>query len=298
MELAEALRFQPPGAGSADLTTVYLDLVRFYVRGNGEVPEGTRFDEAACRALLDEAAEHFEPYLAAQGLTLDEVIRATPGQLAIALNHMHHDSQRLTISSDERIDNVLELARVLIDESVPGDFIETGAWRGGMTIMMRAALNAFGDDTRHVWVADSFQGLPEPDPDTDLRDAIGARLMRAVESLSTDLDAVRAAFARVGLLDARVRFLPGWFHETLPCAPIERLALMRLDGDWYESTRTALETLYPKLSPGGYVIIDDYGLPTGCARAVDEYRARGGIDVPLECVDRHVVFWRKPWGAA
>ena len=96
-----------------------------------------------------------------------------------------------------------------------------------------------------------------------------------------------------GLLDAQVCFLPGWFRDTLPKAPIERLALMRLDGDWYESTRDALENLYPKLSPGGFAIIDDYGIPIGCRRAVDEYRQRHAIQEPLTWVNGATVYWRR-----
>ena len=89
-----------------------------------------------------------------------------------------------------------------------------------------------------------------------------------------------------------MRFLVGWFHETLPSAPIERLALMRLDGDMYGSTMDALRFLYPKLSTAGYVIVDDYWLP-GCREAVDEYRAEHGITEELVPVDRAIVYWQR-----
>jgi hypothetical protein len=91
-----------------------------------------------------------------------------------------------------------------------------------------------------------------------------------------------------------VRFLEGWFADTLPGAPTGPLALARLDGDWHESTLTALEALYPRLSPGGHLIVDDYGLPTGCARAVDGFRAAHGIDAPLRRIDHQAVYWSKP----
>ncbi|RKP52847.1 macrocin O-methyltransferase [Trinickia fusca] len=211
---------------------------------------------------------------------------------------MHHQSSKLTMSNDALLDNVVDLMGVALDEGVPGDFIETGAWRGGVTILMRAVLSAFGrsaaDAERSVWVADSFAGLPVPDPQSDLRDAISHHLMHAVDDLRSDLESVRQAFARIGLLDARVHFLPGFFKDTLPTAPIERIALLRLDGDWYDSTRDAIEALYPRVSPGGFVIVDDYGLPTGCARAIDEYRAWHGIDAPLNAVGGQAVWWRKP----
>jgi hypothetical protein len=250
---------------------------------------------ADCLARLAEADRVFADWLGPLQRTAAEVAGVDSSRMAEALNHMHHASRRLTMCDAVLLDNVVELARVTIDEQVPGDFIETGVWRGGVTILLRAALNAFGDRSRNVWVADSFAGLPAPDPAADLREAIWHHLMGAVDGLRSDLAGVRESFAKAGLLDRRVRFLPGWFADTLPAAPIEQLALMRLDGDWYESTRVALDALYPRLSPGGFVIVDDYGLPTGCARAVDEYRAVHGIDAPLTRVDGQAVYWRKPW---
>jgi len=110
--------------------------------------------------------------------------------------------------------------------------------------------------------------------------------------LGVDEKSVRENFDRYGLLDDQVRFLPGWFSETLPAAPIERLSVLRLDGDLYESTLDAMNPLYPKLSPGGYVIIDDYLVP-GCRAAVDEYRAEHGITDPIERIDRWSVYWRR-----
>jgi len=106
------------------------------------------------------------------------------------------------------------------------------------------------------------------------------------------VEEVRRNFERFGLLDDRVRFLVGWFRDTLPNAPVERLALIRLDGDMYESTAVALESLYPKLSPGGFVIVDDYGVP-GARAATDDFRAEHGIEEPLELIDWAGAFWRK-----
>lgn len=243
--------------------------------------------------MFAEADRRFAAELGRLGTDAATAVGATPRQVVSALNYMHPVSKRLTLCDDVKLDNVLALLYRLHEERVPGDLIETGVWRGGMTIWMRAALRALGDTTRAVWVADSFAGLPEPDPALELRDAIWSHMLGSVQSLSVGLDDVKRAFAQAGLLDARVRFLPGWFADTLPNAPIERLAMMRLDGDWYESTRDALRALYPRLVPGGYAIIDDYGLTTGCARAVDEYRVQQRIDAPLIVVDRQTVYWRK-----
>jgi O-methyltransferase len=95
------------------------------------------------------------------------------------------------------------------------------------------------------------------------------------------------------LLDEQVRFLEGWFRDTLPAAPIKRLAVLRLDGDLYESTIQALESLYDRLSTGGYVIIDDYGNVAGCRQAVHDFRARRGINEPIRPIDWAGVYWRR-----
>ena len=190
-----------------------------------------------------------------------------------------------------RLDNLQHAVETAIREQIPGDMIETGVWRGGACILMRAVLAAHNDNTRVVWVADSFQGLPAPDPDSYPTD--GGDLLHTVEHLSVTLEQVQANFARYGLLDDQVRFLPGWFRDTLPGAPIEQLAVLRLDGDLYESTIVALDALYPKLSPGGFLIVDDYGALPTCRQAVDDYRARHTINEPLVEVDWTAVYWRR-----
>jgi O-methyltransferase len=192
-----------------------------------------------------------------------------------------------TMLGPARLDNIEECVRRIIADDVPGDLIETGVWRGGGSILMRAVLAAYGDTTRLVWVADSFEGLPRP---THPRDA-GDEHWRYPQ-LAVSIDEVRTNFARYGLLDDQVCFLQGWFANTLPAAPIDQLAVLRLDGDMYGSTLDALEPLYPKVSPGGFVIIDDYALE-GCRQAVDDYRASNGVDEDLVRIDHTGVFWRK-----
>uniref|UniRef100_A0A7S0NMH8 Macrocin O-methyltransferase n=2 Tax=Calcidiscus leptoporus TaxID=127549 RepID=A0A7S0NMH8_9EUKA len=104
---------------------------------------------------------------------------------------------------------------------------------------------------------------------------------------------VQSHFARLGLLDKQVVFLKGFFSDTLPTAPIERLSLLRLDGDLYASTRDALEHMYPKLSPGGFCIVDDYYSFQECRRAVDEYRELHHIGEEMVSIDEASVFWRR-----
>jgi O-methyltransferase len=144
---------------------------------------------------------------------------------------------------------------------------------------------------RTVWVADSFAGLPAPDAQRYAADA-GDR-HHEQSALAVSLEQVQENFRRYDLLDEQVRFLPGWFRDTLPAAPIDRLAVLRLDGDMYESTTDALTVLYPKLSDGGFCIIDDYGAIPGCRAAVEDYRAAHGLTEPITEVDWTGVYWRK-----
>ena len=196
-----------------------------------------------------------------------------------------------TMIGIKRLDHLQDCAVDVLRSGTPGDLIETGVWRGGATILMRAVLKAYGDVSRVVWVADSFAGLPPPGPDAPESDR--RERLWTFSQLAVPVEEVRRNFARYGLLDDQVRFLQGWFKDTLPEAPIERLALLRLDGDMYESTMVALQHLYPRLSQGGYAIIDDYGSVPGCRQAVDEYRAAHGITDPIQRVDDTCVSWQR-----
>jgi hypothetical protein len=188
-----------------------------------------------------------------------------------------------------RLRHLGKLVRHVVENKVPGDFIETGVWRGGSCIYVRAMLAVLGVNDRRVWVADSFMGLPKPDPvayPADDKDNL-----HTVKFLSVSLDEVRANFAKFNMLDDRVEFLKGWFKDTLPTAPIAKLAILRLDGDMYESTMNALDALYAKVSPGGFVIVDDYALPN-CKKAIHDFRAQHKIEEQIEPIDRYSAFWR------
>ena len=190
-----------------------------------------------------------------------------------------------------RLENLQTCVETVLRDGVPGDLIETGAWRGGACILMRGILAAHGVRDRVVWVADSFKGLPAGDrakypQETDLP-------LDAFADLAVSLDVVRDNFARYGLLDEQVRFLEGWFRDTLPTAPIDKLAVLRMDGDLYESTMDALVNLYPKLSPGGFAIIDDWGDFAACEAAVNDYRTKHGITEPIEVLEGAGAWWRR-----
>jgi len=195
-----------------------------------------------------------------------------------------------TMIGMKRLDNIQSSAESVIREEILGDFIETGVWRGGACIFMRAILAAYGIRDRRVFVADSFQGLPPPDEDRYPADK-GYRL-HTMQALAVSRESVENHFRQYGLLDDRVVFLQGWFKDTLPAAPIEKLALMRLDGDMYQSTMEGLIHLYPKLSAGGYCIVDDYALPA-CRQAVEDFRSRHKIACPIQQIDWTGACWRK-----
>lgn len=200
-------------------------------------------------------------------------------------------SQAETMIGTARMKNLRSLVTRALDENVPGDLIETGVWRGGACIYMRGILAAVGDTRRRVFVADSFRGLPLPDEEAFPADAGDPH--HTFDQLAVSRAEVEANFRRYALLDEQVVFLEGWFKDTLPAAPIDQLAVLRLDGDMYGSTMDALNALYFKVSPGGYVVVDDYVLKA-CAKAVDDFRSRHGISAPMHDVDGAAIWWQVP----
>ena len=195
-----------------------------------------------------------------------------------------------TMIGQVRLRNLRELAELAIADGVPGDFIETGVWRGGACILLRAVLKAHGITNRRVFVADSFEGLPPPDPNYP---ADAGDTHHQINELAVSLEQVKSNFAKYGLLDEQVGFLKGWFKDSLPVAPITQLAVLRLDGDMYQSTMDGLRNLYDKVSPGGFIIVDDYGCVAGCKAAVTDFRRERGITEPIEDIDGWGVYWRK-----
>jgi hypothetical protein len=190
----------------------------------------------------------------------------------------------------KRLANIRYCVETALSDGVPGDLIETGVWRGGSCIYMRAVLKAHGSTDRTVWVADSFQGLPPPSKE---HDADAGSDFHEYDELAISVDEVKDNFRRYDLLDDQVRFIEGFFADTLADAPVDQLAVLRLDGDMYSSTIDALDALYDKVSPGGFVIVDDYGAIPACAKAVHDFRDRHSITDPIEIVDWTGAFWRK-----
>jgi len=212
---------------------------------------------------------------------------------AAHLNRLNHSMYRTmdfpasTLSTMGMLNLCQSLVEIGLTEGVPGDLMETGVWRGGHTILMKAVLMAAGKEARggggggrNVWVVDTFDGIPPPrslqqggykgDETREWEPGLYAASLRSVQG----------RFARHGLLDNKVKFLQGTFDQTLPTAPVEKLMLLRLDGDTYEATYEVLQYMYSKLSPGGWVIVDDFHLH-GCRRAVQQFRRENGITDPL-----------------
>lgn len=196
-----------------------------------------------------------------------------------------------TMIGMRRLDNLQYCVEDVMEKGIRGDLIEAGVWRGGATIFMRAILKAYCITDRTVWVADSFEGLPHPN--TQSYPADRGHLHHEFRELAVPVEQVKANFAKYDLLDERVQFLKGWFRDTLPKAPIQRLAVIRLDGDMYESTIDGLTHLYPKLSVGGYLIVDDYGAIPACRQAVLDYRSAHGIAEEMLEIDWTGVYWRR-----
>jgi O-methyltransferase len=194
-----------------------------------------------------------------------------------------------TLVGRKRLDHLQKCIEDILDQGVPGDFLEAGVWRGGCCILMSAILAARDCCDRTIWLADSFAGLP-PSERAEDRDYVMDSSLLPV--LAVSVDEVRQNFRRFDLLNDTIRFLPGWFDESLSGSKTGPLSLLRVDCDLYSSTKTVLEELYSRVSPGGWVIIDDYGILPPCKQAVDEFRGRNDISVPLESIDEHAVCWR------
>jgi O-methyltransferase len=195
-----------------------------------------------------------------------------------------------TMVGMRRLEHLQWCAERVFEDRVPGDFLEAGVCQGGASIFMRALQVAYDEPQRRMWVADSFQGLPEPVSEIDH----GYDFSEAKQPwLAMTQAAVEDNFRTYDLLSDEVVFLPGWFSETLSAAPVSQLAILRLDADLYDSTRDALVALYDKVAPGGFIVVDDYNAFVPCRRAVDEFRTAHGIVEPIRRIDRMAVYWRR-----
>jgi Macrocin-O-methyltransferase (TylF) len=268
LEAAREPRATGPGPDVEALRAAYLDLLKL--------------------ALCDLAGPATTSVGAmADGTVMSRELRGDERRLRAA--GMDWPLHGLTMVGLGRLDDLQACVEDVVRDGVEGDLVEAGAWRGGAAILMRAALDCLGDE-RTVWVADSFQGFPDDDAPDD-----GGVDLRAFDFLAVPVEEVRESFARLGC-ERGVRFVPGFFEQTLPALARRRWAIVRLDADSYEATALALRCLYPGLAVGGHLIVDDYGSFEGCRRAVDEFRAEHGIAEPIDKVDSTCVRWRRESG--
>jgi len=187
-----------------------------------------------------------------------------------------------------RLNNFQYCIEQAIVNNIEGDIIETGVWRGGACILA-AAVTQFHHSNKKIFVADSFEGLPEPEEKyhADKNDE-----HYKMEFLKVAINKVKSNFKKYGLLNHNVVFIKGFFKDSLKTPEIKKLSVLRLDGDMYSSTWEVLTLLYKKLSVGGYLIIDDYALPA-CKKAVDDFRQKNNITDEIITVDWTGIYWQK-----
>jgi O-methyltransferase len=206
-----------------------------------------------------------------------------------------------TMTTFKRCCSLWDLSQRLIRQNIPGAFVECGVWLGGSAGLMGLAIESTSQN-RQIHLFDSFQGLPEPGPSDGAaaKEYSGGRgdgRLAPISRCDATLEQVQTfLFERLRLNSGRIQFHVGWFQQTIPAIAnqLGPVAMLRLDGDWYESTQVCLQHLYPKLSPGGVVILDDYYCWEGCRKATDEYREAHGIAAPIVQVDLDCGYWIKP----
>ncbi len=254
-----------PGSDAGRLRAAYLDLLKLALTdlvgtttvSVGPTPDGT----AVARQLTGE-------------------------QMRLRAVGLDWPLQGASMAGLARLDDLQGCVETAVEDGVAGDLIEAGTWRGGAGILMRATLDTLaGQEDRTVWLADSFEGFSAG------TEGLSAQLSQS-DFLSVPEQEVRDSFARLGC-EHGVRFVPGFFEDTLGALADQSWAIVRLDGDSYEATRSALDALYPQLADGGYLIVDDYVVSEECREAVDAYRRENDISEPLEPVDWSCVRWRR-----
>jgi O-methyltransferase len=253
----------------SDLTEKYIDLLKKSLVGELYIENEYRVLSAISLLLNNSRLTCQDLYTVDRNSALFQVLRQSKadgvsvvllrrdldGSITPAFESRNYTELAHTLIGTKRLDNIQHCIETVLEENIPGDLIETGVWRGGATIFMRGVLAAYGINDRVVWVADSFQGVPPPTHPQDAGFNLSATMY---PFLRVSQEAVAELFEKYGLLDDRVKFLVGWFKDTLPIAPIRTLAVLRLDGDLYESTMDTLNPLYSKVARGGFIIVDDY----------------------------------------
>ena len=215
--------------------------------------------------------------------------------------HPHHREtiaavSPATMTSPERILSLCEAIDYIQNNNIPGDIVECGVWKGGSMAAIARTLVHSGSTQRKLWLYDTFEGMSAPtDDDVDFLGRGASQLLDAAPTDQADsresiwcrcaLEQVRDTMALTTYPNQNIRYVKGKVEDTLATESPDQISLLRLDTDWYESTRCEMETLFPKLAIGGVLVIDDYGHWQGCRKAVDEYFSQNNICMFLHRVD-------------
>lgn len=201
------------------------------------------------------------------------------------------ETRPLTLSSVHRLASTLDAVRYVVLNGIKGDLAECGVWRGGNMVVAARTLKALGDESRKLFLYDTYEGMTPPSKEDVDYSGATAELLLAQTEKGTDIwceasiEDVRENMRRTGYPESLVNLVKGPVESTIPATIPDQLAILRLDTDWYESTKHELDHLYPRLVSGGILIIDDYGHWQGARQAVDEYFARQNLKPLLSRID-------------
>nr|CRH05955.1 putative Macrocin-O-methyltransferase [Candidatus Magnetococcus massalia] len=202
-------------------------------------------------------------------------------------SHFYQKIHGYTYCCNTRLRALYDALHTIEAQKVKGDVVECGTARGGSAALMGLTLTSLGSE-RSLWLYDSFEGIPAPtqnDPDLEIAQHYAG-------DFQGELDQVQALFSQLKI-EGRTEFVKGLFDETLPAAQVEQIALLHIDGDWYDSIMITLESLYDRVSIGGVIQLDDYGYWEGARKAVHDFMDRYGLDDPLVVVDYEGRQWIK-----
>jgi O-methyltransferase len=198
-----------------------------------------------------------------------------------------------TMTSSERIYSLINAVKYVVNNQIEGDIVECGVWRGGSMLAVAKTLVQNQDTSRHLYLFDTFEGMTNPtDKDKDFAGASASKLLQQNKKEDetsiwcyATLESVKQILHSSGYENDKIHFIQGKVEETIPQSAPDKISLLRLDTDWYESTRHELIHLFPKLSVGGVIIIDDYGYWEGARLATDEYIRENNIKLLLNRID-------------
>ena len=224
-----------------------------------------------------------------------DVVRyhALPRDLDPEIARIVQSVREYTMTSTQRVAALCEAVKYVVDAQIEGDIVECGVWRGGSMMAVAKTLHLLGDNSRTLRLFDTFEGMTPPtDIDVEFDGQAARTLLASSDKKDADsvwcyapMEGVKAVLLESGYDPEKLVFVQGRVEDTLPDSAPERIALLRLDTDWYESTRHELEHLFPRLVPGGVLIIDDYGHWEGARKAVDEYIAKYQLPILLQRID-------------